>query len=64
MVEHATENRGVASSILALAINTHGSCLYVLTLAVLAEVAVALPAALVAVTATRTGCPLSERVSV
>ena len=37
---------------------------YVLTVAVLADVAVALPAALVAVTARRMGCPLSDRVSV
>jgi hypothetical protein len=37
---------------------------YDLTLLVFAEFAVALPAAFVAVTATRTGCPLSVRVSV
>jgi hypothetical protein len=35
-----------------------------LTLFVLAELAVALPAALLAVTVTRTGCPFSARVSV
>jgi hypothetical protein len=40
------------------------SRLYDLTLLVFAEFAVALPAAFVAVTATRTGCPLSVRVNV